>query len=180
MVGCNSGGRSVSPQFGVHHLLEGAERSRLRVNVADLRGAGDLPFRVSVGDLLARRDIARADPFPGTRVAVAEGEQFKAWGIGHYYDVVAPGLDRAQSIHIKARERRVAPDGAPHFQGGPMNGLKRTERARAPLTVVVRQSLEKLGGDRRGQYSIRINDQWRLCFRWRPDGPWDVEIADYH
>lgn len=39
--------------------------------------------------------------------------------------------------------------------------------------------LEKLGGDRRGQYSIRINDQWRICFRWR-NGPWDVEIADYH
>jgi proteic killer suppression protein len=40
--------------------------------------------------------------------------------------------------------------------------------------------LEKLGGNRRGQYSIRINDQWRLCFRWRDDGPWDVEIIDYH
>ena len=40
--------------------------------------------------------------------------------------------------------------------------------------------LEKLVGDRRGQYSIRINDQWRICFRWRDDGPWDVEIVDYH
>jgi len=40
--------------------------------------------------------------------------------------------------------------------------------------------LEKLGGDRRGQYSIRINDQWRICFRWRDDGAWDVEIVDYH
>ena len=40
--------------------------------------------------------------------------------------------------------------------------------------------LEKLGRDRRGQHSIRINDQWRICFRWRDDGPWDVEIVDYH
>ena len=41
-------------------------------------------------------------------------------------------------------------------------------------------NLEALKGDRRGQYSIRINDQWRLCFRWTKAGPEDVEIADYH
>jgi proteic killer suppression protein len=40
--------------------------------------------------------------------------------------------------------------------------------------------LEKLGGDRRGQHSIRINDQWRICFHWRDDGPWDIVIVDYH
>jgi len=40
--------------------------------------------------------------------------------------------------------------------------------------------LEKLSGDRAGQYSIRINDQWRICFLWKADGPHDVEIADYH
>ena len=40
--------------------------------------------------------------------------------------------------------------------------------------------LEALGGDRRGQYSIRINAQWRLCFVWTDAGPLDVEIADYH
>lgn len=39
--------------------------------------------------------------------------------------------------------------------------------------------LEKLGGDRQGQYSIRINKQWRICFVWS-DEPCDVEIADYH
>ena len=37
-----------------------------------------------------------------------------------------------------------------------------------------------LGGDRLGQYSIRINDQWRICFEWRQDGPHNVEITDYH
>jgi len=40
--------------------------------------------------------------------------------------------------------------------------------------------LEKLGGDRKGQHSIRINDQWRICFVWKQDGPHDVEIMDSH
>ena len=40
--------------------------------------------------------------------------------------------------------------------------------------------LEKLSGDRAGQYSIRINDQWRICFRWSNSDAHDVEIADYH
>jgi proteic killer suppression protein len=40
--------------------------------------------------------------------------------------------------------------------------------------------LEKLSGDRDRQYSIRINDQWRICFRWEDDGAHDVEIVDYH
>ncbi len=40
--------------------------------------------------------------------------------------------------------------------------------------------LEKLKGDRSGQHSIRINDQYRICFRWTEAGPEDVEIVDYH
>jgi proteic killer suppression protein len=40
--------------------------------------------------------------------------------------------------------------------------------------------LESLSGDRAGQYSIRLNRQWRVCFRWETDGPHDVEIVDYH
>ena len=40
--------------------------------------------------------------------------------------------------------------------------------------------LEALKGDRRGQHSIRINRQWRVCFRWTRDGPEAIEIADYH
>lgn len=40
--------------------------------------------------------------------------------------------------------------------------------------------LEALSGDRAGQYSIRINRQWRICFRWSDEGPHDVEIVDYH
>ena len=40
--------------------------------------------------------------------------------------------------------------------------------------------LEALRGDRRGQHSIRINEQWRICFVWRDGDAWEVEIVDYH
>jgi toxin HigB-1 len=40
--------------------------------------------------------------------------------------------------------------------------------------------LEKLSGDRKGQHSIRINDQWRICFVWRGGDAYEVEIIDYH
>ena len=48
------------------------------------------------------------------------------------------------------------------------------------LTSPPGNHLEALKGDRKGQHSIRINDQWRICFRWTAAGPEDVEIADYH
>ena len=40
--------------------------------------------------------------------------------------------------------------------------------------------LEKLAGERKGQYSIRINDRWRICFEWREKDAYNVEIVDYH
>jgi toxin HigB-1 len=48
------------------------------------------------------------------------------------------------------------------------------------LRVPPGNRLEALHGDRRGQHSIRINDQWRLCFEWRDGAAWEVEIVDYH
>lgn len=48
------------------------------------------------------------------------------------------------------------------------------------LRVPPGNRLEALTGDRAGQHSIRINDQWRLCFKWTDSGPEDVEIVDYH
>ena len=48
------------------------------------------------------------------------------------------------------------------------------------LRVPPGNRLEELKGDRKGQYSIRINDQWRICFVWREGDAVDVEIADYH
>jgi proteic killer suppression protein len=50
----------------------------------------------------------------------------------------------------------------------------------ADLRVPPGNQLEALTGDRGGQHSIRINDQWRICFVWTPEGPTDVEIVDYH
>ena len=48
------------------------------------------------------------------------------------------------------------------------------------LRVPPANRLEKLKGDRAGQYSIRINDQWRVCFSWKSGDAYDVEIVDYH
>jgi len=48
------------------------------------------------------------------------------------------------------------------------------------LRQPVGNRLEALKGDRRGQHSIRINDQFRICFRWTPQGAIDVEVTDYH
>lgn len=48
------------------------------------------------------------------------------------------------------------------------------------LRVPPGNRLEKLSGGRQGQYSIRINDQWRICFKWRVGNAYKVEITDYH
>lgn len=50
------------------------------------------------------------------------------------------------------------------------------------LAVLPGNRFESLKGDRKGQFSIRINDQWRICFEWTEGapGPWNVEIVDYH
>ena len=48
------------------------------------------------------------------------------------------------------------------------------------LSQLQSNRLESLAGDRAGQFSIRINRQWRICFRWEADGPDGVEILDYH
>jgi len=48
------------------------------------------------------------------------------------------------------------------------------------LRIPPANRLEKLKGDRAGQHSIRVNDQWRICFRWQGSDAYDVEIVDYH
>jgi len=62
--------------------------------------------------------------------------------------------------------------------------LDRLEAAAAlkDLAALPGNRFEALAGDRKGQYSIRINDQWRICFEWRDaaSGPSNVEIVDYH
>jgi proteic killer suppression protein len=54
--------------------------------------------------------------------------------------------------------------------------------SRNGLMLLPSNRFEALGGDRRGQFSVRINDQWRICFEWPDDapGPYNIEIVDYH
>ncbi len=57
-----------------------------------------------------------------------------------------------------------------------LNNAKSLQDLRSPPA----NRLEKLKGDRAGQLSIRINDQWRICFRWQANDAYEVEIVDYH
>jgi proteic killer suppression protein len=70
-----------------------------------------------------------------------------------------------QSIQLGARMKLEVLDAAEVFQD---------------LRIPPSNRLEKLSGNREGQYSIRINDQWRICFVWQQENAFDVEIVDYH
>lgn len=71
---------------------------------------------------------------------------------------------------------------APHMQRVALRKLRMLDAATTleDLRVPPGNRLEKLKGDRGGQHSIRINRQWRICFRWRSGDAYDVEIVDYH
>lgn len=71
------------------------------------------------------------------------------------------------------------------FSGFSRQAEKRLEildaaESTADLAALPSNRLEALSGDRNGQFSIRINQQWRLCFEWPDNGPENVEIVDYH
>lgn len=76
------------------------------------------------------------------------------------------------------RSRKLAPD----IQNAALRKLRLLNQARvlADLRVPPGNRLEALKADRHGQHSIRINDQWRICFVWDDGGPRHVEIVDYH
>ena len=76
------------------------------------------------------------------------------------------------------RSRRLPGD----IQPVALRKLRMLNQARVVLDLCVPPGnrLEALKGKRRGQHSIRINDQWRICFRWRDGNVFDVEITDYH
>lgn len=76
------------------------------------------------------------------------------------------------------RSRRLPPD----IQPVALRKLRLLNRARAieDLRVPPGNRLEPLKGSRKGQWSIRINQQWRICFRWIDGDAYDVEIVDYH
>jgi proteic killer suppression protein len=76
------------------------------------------------------------------------------------------------------RSRKLPSD----IQAVALRKLRLLNQARVlnDLRVPPGNRLEALKADRRGQYSIRINEQWRICFAWDEGGPSDVEIVDYH
>jgi len=82
----------------------------------------------------------------------------------------------------KAFERDRARRLPPNVQRQAHRKLLMVDAAQAldDLRVPPGNRLERLSGDRQGQYSIRVNDQWRVCFRWERGDAYDVEIADYH
>ena len=84
----------------------------------------------------------------------------------------------AQRIFRRERSRKL-PDA---LQRAALRKLRMLNRATclADLSVPPANRLEKLRGDRSGQYSIRINDRWRICFEWRDSHVHQVEIVDYH
>ena len=86
--------------------------------------------------------------------------------------------DETRSIH----EGRVAKSLPSEIQNTARRKLRYLNEAVdvGDLRAPPGNRLEKLSGDRDWQYSIRINDQWRICFRWEDDGAHDVEIVDYH
>jgi toxin HigB-1 len=76
------------------------------------------------------------------------------------------------------RSRKLPPD----IQNAALRKLRILNQARVigDLRIPPGNRLEALKADRSGQYSIRINDQWRICFVWDEGGPSDVAIVDYH
>jgi len=83
-----------------------------------------------------------------------------------------------QKIYQRERSRKLPSD----IQQVALRKLRMINNALNinDLRVPPANRLEKLSGDRVGQYSIRINDQWRICFEWRGSDAFNVEITDYH
>lgn len=84
----------------------------------------------------------------------------------------------AQRLFARQPVRRLGPD----LQRVALRKLRQLDAATAleDLRVPPGNRLEKLSGDRAGQHSIRLNDQWRICFRWKKGDAYEVEIVDDH
>jgi len=83
-----------------------------------------------------------------------------------------------EKIYQRERSRKLPPD----IQQVALRKLRMVNNSinLNDLRVPPANRLEKLSGNRTGQYSVRINDQWRICFEWRGSDAFNVEITDYH
>ncbi len=86
--------------------------------------------------------------------------------------------NETEKIYFRERSRKLPPD----IQQVALRKLRMVNNAKTinDLRIPPANRLEKLTGNRSGQYSIRINDQWRICFVWKDGDATDVEITDYH
>jgi len=92
--------------------------------------------------------------------------------------IVSFACAETEKIFRGERSRRLPPD----IQNTARRKLEYVHRARSlnDLRMPYGNHLEALKEDRKGQHSIRVNDQWRICFEWRDGNAEQVEIADYH
>ena len=83
-----------------------------------------------------------------------------------------------ERIYARLKSKRLPKD----IQSGALRKLRMLNNSRSikDLRLSPGNRLKKLKGDREGQYSIRVNDQWRICFKWDGTDAWEVEITDYH
>jgi toxin HigB-1 len=90
------------------------------------------------------------------------------------------GFRDKETEHVFLRERRSKLDR--DLQKAALRKLLLLDAAESleDLRIPPANRLEKLAGDRKGQHSIRINDQWRICFCWQDGNASEVEIVDYH
>lgn len=86
--------------------------------------------------------------------------------------------DETEKVFRRERSRKFPPDVQRRAQRKLM--LIEASDFVEDLRIPPGNRLEKLAGKRAGQHSIRVNDQWRICFRWSRGHAYDVEIADYH
>jgi plasmid maintenance system killer protein len=139
----------------------------------------------AVGDMLARMHLAGKD---------YNRHQPNLRGLTWWYEtvpVVLPFLNASQSSLIQSElafQNHTAnssayvalPRGPVHADLFRDNVMFEGKGESLQLTVPPGKRLEALKGNWKGFHSIRINDQWRICFRWESDGPHEVEIVDYH
>ena len=96
-----------------------------------------------------------------------------------YHTIVIKSFRRSdtEALHGRRRVKRFV-----NIESVARRKLRQLELAARldDLRVPPGNRLEALKGDRAGQHSIRVNDQWRVCFRWTAGGAEDVEIVDYH
>jgi proteic killer suppression protein len=85
---------------------------------------------------------------------------------------------RTRAVHRGQRAKSIAADVA-HRARMRMERIDAAEEL-GDLRVPPSHCLEKLSGDRAGQWSIRVNDQWRICFAWEDGHAYGVELVDYH